>query len=292
MPHAAETRQNHIALLALLLGAVAIGSSPIFVRISEIGPLSTAFWRVALALLPFALLTRTVGKADERPQGLRDHVLLLLPGMFLAVDLGLWHLALHMTSVANATLYANFAPVFVTFASWLFFRARITPVFVASLALSTIGVMVMQIGPASHGESQLAGDATAMLAAVFYAGYLLTLSRIRTRFSTLRIMGWSTFSAAICILPAALLFEVDFLPMTVFGWAVILGLALITHAGGQGLITYALAYLPAAFSSLTLLLQPVVAAFLAWALLAEPVGIMQALGGVIVLLGIFIARRG
>lgn len=57
-------------------------------------------------------------------------------------------------------------------------------------------------------------------------------------------------------------------------------------------ITYALAFLPPAFSSLTLLLQPVVAALLAWVLLSEPVGAMQAIGGAIVLIGILIARRG
>lgn len=72
----------------------------------------------------------------------------------------------------------------------------------------------------------------------------------------------------------------------------VLGLALVSHVGGQGLIAYALAYLPAAFSSLTLLLQPAVAALLAWLLLGESLGAPQAAGGAIVLLGILVARRG
>ena len=49
-----------------------------------------------------------------------------------------------------------------------------------------------------------------------------------------------------------------------YGWTILLGLALISHAAGQGLIAYALAHLPATFSSVGLLLQPVVAAFFAW----------------------------
>ena len=281
-----------MAILALLLGASAIGASPIFVRLSEVGPLATAFWRVALAWLPFLLLSQLGGRAEARPARPRDHVLLLLPGVFLAADLIAWHLSLHMTSVANATLFANFAPVFVTFGSWLIFRVRITGIFLAGLGLALLGIVVMKAGPAQLGGGHLAGDATALVAAVFYAGYLLTLGHIRARFSTLRIMVWTTFSAAACMLPVALFFETGFLPVTLFGWAIILGLALISHAGGQGLITYALAYLPTAFSSLTLLLQPVVAAILAWMLLAEPIGAMQALGGAIVLLGILLARRG
>ncbi|WP_439604838.1 DMT family transporter, partial [Shinella sp.] len=162
----------------------------------------------------------------------------------------------------------------------------------AGLGLTLIGVLVLKGGPSALGGGQLAGDATAVVAALFYAGYMLSLGHIRSRFSTLRIMVWTTFSAAVCILPVALFFEGGMVPATLFGWTMLIGLALISHVAGQGLVTYALAYLPTAFSSLTLLLQPVVAAILAWAILAEPVGAMQAVGGAIVLIGILVARRG
>jgi drug/metabolite transporter (DMT)-like permease len=285
-PHA------RLAVAALVLGGIAIGGSPIFVRLSEVGPLATAFWRVSLALLPFFLMSRVARQGDETPSGLRDYLLLALPGVFLAIDLVAWHLSLHMTSVANATLLANLAPVFVTLGSWLIFRIRITPVFLAGLVLALIGIVVLKGGPAAIGGGQLAGDATAITAAFFYACYMLSLGHVRSRFSTLRIMVWTTFAAAVCMLPIAFVFEGSIVPVTLFGWAMVVGLAFISHVGGQGLVTYALAYLPTAFSSLTLLLQPVVAAILAWILLAEPVGLMQAIGGVIVLLGILVARRG
>ena len=291
VPSASSSR---LALIALLVGGAAIGGSPIFVRLSELGPMATAFWRVALALLPFMLAARVLPQAasDARPAGLRDHLLLLLPGVFLAADLAAWHLALHMTAVANATLLANLAPVFVTLGSWLIFRTRITPVFLTGLGLALVGVIVLKGGPMALGGGEMLGDVTAVVAAVFYAGYMLSLGHVRARFSTLRIMIWTTFSAALCMLPAALFLEPQLLPLTAFGWAMLAGLAFISHVGGQGLVTYALAYLPTAFSSLTLLLQPVVAAILAWILLSEPVGPMQAIGGVIVLAGILVARRG
>ncbi len=280
------------AFFALLIGAVAIGGSPIFVRLSEVGPMATGFWRVALALLPFLLIARAASDADPRPAGVRDHLLLLLPGVFLAGDLAFWHLSLHMTSVANATLFANVAPVFVTLGSWLFFRTRITPVFLAGLALALVGVVTIMGGPLAVGTGHLAGDVTALVAAAFYACYMLSLGRLRARFSTQRIMLWTTLSASLCMLPPTLVAEADIVPATAYGWAMVLGLALVSHVGGQGLIAYALAYLPAAFSSLTLLLQPVVAALLAWLLLGESLGAPQAAGGAIVLLGILVARRG
>jgi drug/metabolite transporter (DMT)-like permease len=82
------------------------------------------------------------------------------------------------------------------------------------------------------------------------------------------------------------------LPATAHGWLVLVGLALVSHAAGQGLIAYALAHLPAAFSSVSLLFQPVMAALFAWLLLAEPLVAVQVAGGVVVLLGIWLARRG
>jgi len=290
---AAPAAGQRAALAALLIGGAAIGGSPIFVRLSEVGPMATAFWRVALALIPLFTFAARKGRADgAKPERFSDYALLVLPGLMLAADLSAWHLSLHMTSVANATLLANLAPVFVTLIGWMFLRAAVSRIFVAGLAIALAGVVTLKGGPAALGDGYLQGDGVAVIAAIFYAGYILAIGRLRSRFDTVRIMIWSTASAAVCILPLAYFTEGTLLPPSAYGWAILLGLAFISHAGGQVAITYALGLLPPAFSSLTLLLQPVVAALLAWGLLGEAVGGLQAIGGAIVLLGILIARRG
>ncbi|API53310.1 EamA family transporter [Rhizobium leguminosarum] len=281
---------NRLALAALVLGGAAIGGSPIFVRLSEAGPMATAFWRVALALIPIFIVSLVKKDAGPKPQSISDCALLTLPGLMLALDLAAWHLSLTMTSVANATLLANLAPVFVTLIAVLFFRARTSIVFLLGLVLALAGVVILKGGPAAVGNGDLSGDGAAMIAAFFYACYILAIGRLRSRFDTIRIMLWSTASAAVCIFPIAVFFEGQMLPATVFGWSILFGLAFVSHAGGQVAITYALAYLPPAFSSLTLLLQPVVAAILAWVLLNEAIGMLQALGAAVVLGGIMVAR--
>lgn len=294
IPASPSTSQRW-ALAALLLGAVAIGSSPIFVRLSEVGPVSTAFWRVSLAFIPLFLIYAggsSSAASGSEPRTWSDRFLLLLPGAFLAVDLLFWHSSLHLTSVANATLLSNMAPIFVTLFGWLLFKAKISRTFLIGLGLAIAGVIILKGGPMALGGGSLAGDSLALAAAFFYGGYIMVVGRLRARFSTIVIMLWSTASAAILILPLALLYEPALLPFTLFGWAIIIGLAWFTHAGGQGMITFALAFLPAAFSSLTLLIQPVVAGVLAWAILDEPMGMMQMIGGIVVLFGIFVARRG
>jgi drug/metabolite transporter (DMT)-like permease len=288
-----SSRDSRFPLAALILGGAAIGGSPIFVRLSEVGPLATGFWRVALALIPLLIVAAARRRPDSaRPRSLADCAMLALPGVFLASDLILWHVALHITSVANATLLANLAPVFVTLIGWLFLKYRVSPVFLLGLAAAMAGIVTLKGGFAALADGDLRGDGLATAAAVFYAGYILVIGRLRSRFDTLQIMIWSTACSAICVLPVALFFEGNPLPATVFGWSMVIGLAFISHAGGQVAITYALAYLPAAFSSLTLLLQPVVAAILAWILLGEAITTLQAVGGAIVLSGILIARRG
>ncbi|MBX5170784.1 DMT family transporter [Rhizobium sp. NZLR1b] len=281
---------NRLALAALILGGAAIGGSPIFVRLSEVGPMATAFWRVALALIAIFIVSLMKKDAGPKPQSLSDYGMLILPGAMLSLDLAAWHLSLTMTSVANATLLANLAPVFVTVIAFVFFGARISGVFLFGLALALAGVVVLKGGPAAIGNGDLSGDGIAMIAAFFYACYILAIGRLRSRFDTIRIMLWSTASAAIFIFPIGFFYEGQMLPATVYGWSILFGLAFISHAGGQVAITYALAYLPLAFSSLTLLLQPVVAAILAWALLNEAIGTMQALGAAVVLAGIMVAR--
>ena len=280
------------ALSALIAGGVLLGCSPILVRISELGPVATAFWRLALALIPLSMLFARRGGDGRLPVTLEQHLTAAMPGVFLAGDLATWHTSLHMTSVTNSTLLANMAPIFVTLVSWLFLHERIRASFVAALALSITGVVVLNGASFTvGGGAHVRGDAVAIGAAAFYAGYFIFLARARTAFSTSVVMLWSTIAATVCVLPLALLFERAFVPHSIAGWAVVIALGWLVHAGGQGLIAFSLAWLPATFSSLTLLIQPVVAAVLAWIVLSEPLRSLQVIGGAIVIAGILLARR-
>lgn len=285
-------RQGRRALIALLLGGALISCSPIFVRLSELDAVATAFWRLLLALLPLALVNwRGRENGAARPAGLRDRLTVALPGVLLAAELAFWHISLHLTSVANSTLLVNLAPVFVALYTWLVLGRRPGPLFVLALAATILGVVILKGGSVSLGGDTIRGDAVATFAAMLYAAYVLLLERARRRFSTPVIMIWSTSTAALCLLPFAWATEPTLIPATLAGWAILLSLSWLSQAGGQSLIAYALAWLPATFSSLTLLLQPVIAALLAWLVLGEALTPLQCLGGIVVLAGIWMARR-
>ncbi len=287
---ASETSRKTLAFAALLLGAAAIAFAPIFVRLSDISPSASAFWRVALAAAPLWLWLRL------SPRGAGAARLpwkpLVIAGLCFAGDLGAWHVSILYTSVANSTLEANFAPIFVTLGAWLLFRQRVSRLFLVALAV-TLGGAVLLVGPNfALGGRPLAGDALGVLTAVFYAGYMLAIKSASERTSTAGIMAVGTSVAALALLPYALATADVFLPQSASGWLVLIGLALIPHIAGQSLIAYGFSHLPASFSAVSLLLQPVLAAIYAWALLGEAMAPMQMLGGLVVLGGIYLARRG
>ena len=273
------------ALFALFFGATCIALSPIFVRLSEAGPTATAFWRVALAVPVLWIFFRPPLRGPK--------LLFLAAGVAFAGDLAFWHTSIQLTSVANSTLLANLASIFVTLAAWVLWRERPRPLFLAALALALLGVGLLVHTSLSFSRNALLGDALGVVTAMFYAWYILAVKGLRERgAATLQVMALTSTLTAAILLPVALATGEPMLPSSAYGWWILLGLALISHAAGQGLIAYALAHLPAPFSSVGLLLQPVVAAFLAWVLLAEPVVTLQIVGGLVVLAAIWLARRG
>jgi drug/metabolite transporter (DMT)-like permease len=289
-----ESSSAGVALFALCSGAVAIAFAPIFVRLSHVGPSATAFWRLTLALPAFWLwmiLERQGGDPFRRPLSSADYLRLSVAGLFFAGDLAVWHWSIRFTSVANATLLANFAPIFVALGGWVFFAQSVGLTFLLGMSTALIGTTLM-VGTSWHvSVHHLWGDALGLITALFYAGYILSVKRLRGDFSAATIMAWGGAVTSAALLPVALFSGEHLLPSSSLGWRPLIGLALISQVGGQGLIAYALAHLPAAFSSLTLLLEPVMATVFAWLILDEAIGPLQALGGVLVLIGIFVARR-
>jgi drug/metabolite transporter (DMT)-like permease len=292
MRPAADTaaRRKALALGALLLGAVAIGSSAIWVRLSEVGPVATAFWRTALAV-PFLFLWVALERRPADATARTSRRGLIAAGCYFAGDLSFWHVSILLTSVATSTLLANLAPIFVTLAGWLWFKERVSGMFVLGLTIAMLGVGAL-LGPDFRGDSQaLLGDAFGIITALFYAAYLLQIKRLRAGTSTARIMASTSVVTALIVLPVALLLGESIVPGSLRGWSIVLGLALVSHVAGQSLIAYALAHLPASLGSVSLLIQPLFSAFFAWLILGESIVALQIAGGITTLVGIGIAHR-
>jgi drug/metabolite transporter (DMT)-like permease len=283
------------AVLVLIAGAILICFSAIFVKLSELGPVATGFYRMFLALPIFACWMVQEGRMRSTrrlPARLTEWWELALCGFFLAADLAVWHWAIHMTSAANATLLGSMAPIYVALAGWLFFGERFRPLFLLGLALAIIGAALLLGVSFRLGGRSFMGDLLAAGVGSLYAGYIIMLSRLRRRFSTAIVMTLSGVASSLFLLPLALLSGESLLAHSVQGWLILLGLAWLSQVAGQGTIAWSLAHLPAAFGAVGLLITPVAAALFAWAILGEAITPLQALGGIVVLVGIALARQG
>lgn len=278
------------AIPGLVLGATLIGFAAIVVRLTDVGPTAAGFWRLMLAAPLLYTLRRTLTPADApKPQG-RARWLMLAAGLFFAGDLALWHRSIHLTSVANSTLLSNLSPVFLALTLHFGFNEKHASRFWIGLALALAGAGWLVADSLRIGPETAFGDLLAAATAVFYAGYQLLVSRSRRVYSALDVMFWSNLAGACALLPLALLAGETLFPQSARGWLLLLALAWVVHVGGQGLIAWAQAHLPASFASVTLLVQPVAAAVFAWLLLNERFGLQQAIGGGVILAGILLCR--
>jgi drug/metabolite transporter (DMT)-like permease len=287
--NAPQRRIDALGATALMFGATGIGLAPILVRLSETGPVATAFYRLAIAQPIVWLLLKREKRADKNKHiDRRDLWLAAIAGLLFTADLSIWHWSLRLTTVANSTFVTNLTPFFVTIAAWLLYRERVTARLLTGMLIAFAGGFLM-IAESFHLDRRFViGDFLALLAAIFYSGYLLVVKRLRRGRSTWYVMAWTgMFAAPTMFLISAATHE-TLLPKSLFGWSIVAALALVSQLGGQGMIAYGLAHLSASVSAVMLMWQPVVAALLAWWILHEPLTPLRAGGGIVIIIGILV----
>ena len=288
----ASRREAWPAFAALVAGAMAMGISPIFVRWADVGPFTSAFWRVFLALPALYIWMRLSDRGLDRAETAKASFStpILLAGLAFTGDLLFWHLSIRTTSVANATFFATTAPIWVIVFGWLLFREQVGRETLAALAFCLLG------GGALLGESlrvrptEAVGDLEGLATGVFFGLYFLAVQAARRHASAARVTFESTVLTAAALFVIAAAAERQMLPNTLVGALALFAMAWISHAGGQGLLAVALGRLPATFSSLVIFLEAIAAAAFAFALLGEPVSRVQSLGGLLIIAGIYVAR--
>ncbi len=276
------------AALALAVGGMAC--SAVLIRWAGIPGPASAFYRVAIAAV--VLVPWRLGRGSARPASARTVWLALAAGAFFALDLALYNTAVMRTTAATASFLGNNAPVFVGLGAWWFFGRRPPAAFWAglALALSGGGIMILaHVGGAGQGDP--IGDALALAASIFFAGYLLTAEHLRSgmdtlTFNTLAIAGSVMVLLVVCVAIGA--------PLSGYStrtWLALAGLGLVSQLGAYYALVYALGQLPATITSVGLLMQLPLTAALAALLLGEPITGSQVIGGGLVLAGVYVVNR-
>lgn len=281
------------ALAAAGLGAACISASAVLIKLADTGPATAAFYRCFLAL-PILFALAVVERRRRGPRRLAAHLGAVAAGAFLAIDLVLWNHTIADVGAGIATLLGNLQVLFVALAAWGLLGERPGRRFLVALPVVMAGVVLVSgLAGAGAGDSHpLAGIVFGLGTSLSYAAFLLILRQ--TSAGTPHIAGplaEVTTTAALGSLLLGLAFgglQLD-VPWASLRWLLLV--AITSQTVGWLLITSSLPRLPAAVSSLLLLLQPVAAMGLAAVVLAERPSLAQLAGAVLVCGGVLAASR-
>jgi drug/metabolite transporter (DMT)-like permease len=253
--------------------------------LAEATPLAIAAWRLGLAALFFgglSLLPRGEAQAGTLPPHARRR--LLLAGLCLAGHFVTWFAALDRTSVARATLLACTTPLWTTLGSFLLGRRRPTLRDLAALAVAGLGLwLVTQASAQTASRASLLGDAFGLSAGLLFGSYLLCVEGLHGTVSSQRQVTLA-YSVAAVLLWAVLLVRggatLSYSPRV---WKALLGMTLGPQIFGHTLLNWSLRHFSSSLVAFSILLEPVIAALLAWYLLGQTLTAVQLMGGVLVL---------
>src|SRR5262252_8656619 len=279
------------ALAAAGLGAACLSASAILIKLADTGPATAAFYRCFLAL-PVLIALAVVERRRRGPRRPAAHLGAAVAGAFLAVDLVLWNHAIADVGAGIATVLGNLQVLFVALAAWVLLRERPGRRFLLALPVVMTGVVLVSgLAGAGAGDSHpLAGVAFGLGTSVAYTAFLLILRQ--TSAGTPHIAGPLAEVTTVAALGSLLLglafggLRLD-VPWPSLRWLLLLSFS--SQTVGWLFITASLPRLPAAVSSLLLLLQPVAALGLAAAVLAERPSLAQLAGAVLVCGGVLAA---
>ena len=276
--------------LILSLGAMLIGFAPIFVKWSELSSSAILFWRMFLALPMLAILNYSLNKTFIFSLKNKKTILYTaIASLAFTTDLILWHFSMAITSVSNATIIVNSAPVFVALLAYIIFKEVPAKGFGLSFLITYLGITGLIIFSNNYANGKIIGDLLCVIAAVGYAIYLLIIAKLGKETSLNLIFYTTLFCCLFSILPMMLDSGLN-VPATNFEWLNLFLLAFICQFGGQFLITLGIGKISPSNGSIGLLMQPLTATVLAAFLFSEWLNLSQIIFAVVTLVGIYFAR--
>tara|TARA_Y100001954_G_scaffold41981_1_gene42778 strand:- start:536 stop:1414 length:879 start_codon:yes stop_codon:yes gene_type:complete len=281
-------RTNYFIILAF--GAMLIGFAPIFVKLSMLSSSAISFYRMFLALPFLFLLNYSLNKKILfSVKNKKTIFYAAFASLAFTTDLTLWHFSMDITSVSNATIIVNSAPIFVAILSFIFFRERLTRGFLSSFLVTYIGIVGLIYFSNNYENGKLLGDVLCLIAAFFYAVYLLVIARLGKE-NSLNIIFYTTlFCCMFSIIPMTIEGG-NIYPSSSFEWVNLLLMAFLCQFGGQFFITHAIGKISVSGASIGLLMQPITASVLAAIIFVEILTPLQILFALISLFGIYLAR--
>ncbi len=293
--------------LSLFIAILAVSTASIFIRFAQTDApsLVIAALRLTFATLMIAPLAWTRHREEIKSLTRSELILGIISGLFLAVHFGTWITSLEYTSVASSVVFVATGPLWVALLSPMFLNEKLARAAIVGLALALLGGTVIGLSDACVIQNGIQcpelsrimegraiwGNFLALAGAWAVTGYLMIGRKLRAKMSLIPyifIVYGIAALALIVIMFTAGESPFGYQPKT-YGWIFLL--AAIPQLIGHSTYNWALRYLPAAFVAVTTLGEPIGSAILAYFILNETPQQATIIGGILILLGIYLASR-
>jgi drug/metabolite transporter (DMT)-like permease len=277
--------------LAALLGASCIAFSGVFYRFADVSPSTATVFRCLYGLPLLALFAWLEWRRfGGLPRG--SIRLALIAGIFFAGDLTFWHHSIDAVGAGLSTVLGNLQVLVVGIVAWLLLGERPSRAILAALPVVLVGVVLISglVGGGAYGANPALGVVFGFATALCYAGYLLVIRRSGRDLSrpVTPVAISTAATAGVALLVGMPLGDLQLVPTwPAHGWLALYGVT--SQFLGYVLISVSLPRLPAAVTSIILLVQPVMSVVLAMVLLGEAPSALQLLGVALVVGGIAVA---
>lgn len=277
--------------LVVMLGAIGVSLSPIFVRFSTAPSMVLVLYRVTFAavlLTPYVLWKH----GDEiRKLKKKELLLCVLAGIFLGLHFVSYFESLRRTAIAPAAVLVNTEAIFVTIGTVLFMKAKLGKIAWLSVLLTFVGSVIVAMADAAGGGA-LAGNLLALVGAVFGAVYTMLGTVCRKGGISTMVYSWFLYgSAALTVLLFVVVSGTAPLGYAPVNFLTTLGMAVCCTIGGHSIYSWGLKFLPASFVASAKMMEPVFASVWGLFLFGEKPGLLVILGGAVVIFGIALYSR-
>ena len=168
--------------MRLFVGAGLVSLSPVWVKLVNVSPTTSGFYRAIIGGCALALFLVATGRRVDFSK--RAWIILSMSSVFFALDLWFWHRSIIYIGPGLATLLANFQVLFMMLAGLLLLGQRPRPIQIVAVPLALLGLaLIIGVDWRSLPEDYRLGVVFGLLTAVMYAGYLLTMREVRTQSS-------------------------------------------------------------------------------------------------------------
>ena len=286
--------RQHYAVLSLVVGALMISFSGVWVELSHVTPTASAFYRVFFGSI--VLMAATLFRREVIWHGKRHLLLGLICGALFAVDLTFYHYSIIYVGPGLGTILPNFQVFILAVVGIFFFKEKVRVLLLISMPLAFCGLfLIVGIDWGQLGRFDKIGVYFGLGAAVCYAAFLLSLRKLQTDQTGLTffyvLMMVSMMASVLLALEVFRTGDTFKIPdlQSLFALA---ALGLFSQVIGWILITNALPKIQASLSGFILFLQPALA--FAWDVLLfqRPTSLVNWAGVFIVLVAIYLGSVG